>query len=152
MDYENKTVKVPILNSDFHVVVCWGDNLHVDRVLKREGMQDVNVVESLMGNSGVTFMSPRLRPVIAIPRYPETAREVGTLAHEACHAVEHIFNQIGQKLGDELLAHSVGAVVRITLESKKDVQQISDKSPGKGKRQSAKAAQKKGSANKRAPR
>jgi L-lactate utilization protein LutB len=35
--------------------------------------------------------------------------------HEAVHAIEDIFLKVGQPIGGELFAHSVGAVVREVL-------------------------------------
>lgn len=43
---------------------------------------------------------------------PKTMEEIGTLAHEACHAIENIFEKIREPMGGEVFAHSVGAVVR----------------------------------------
>lgn len=151
-EYENRTVTIPIFNYEYKVVVCWGDSRYIERILKREGMQNVGTASALSGLRGATFFADKCNPVIAIPRHPETPTEMGTLAHEACHAVEHIFNQIGQKLGDEVFAHAVGAVVRHTLKVKKNVQQDSNKDSSQGKRKTKSGATPKGKTAGRASR
>lgn len=67
---------------------------------------------------GVTFYDRECHPIIVLPKYPTTAQEIGTLSHEAVHAVVNIFDKIQSKYDDEIFAHSVGAIVRKVLEQK----------------------------------
>lgn len=67
------------------------------------------------GNRGLTYYESDCHPVIALPRKPKTAEEFGTLAHEAVHAVNHVFDHIHEYSRDEVFAHSVGAIVREAL-------------------------------------
>lgn len=112
---------VPVLNDQYIVVVTWGDPEQVQNVLKQWHYPDYDNAEfinRLNGNQGTTFVRDGCHPVIAMPGKPKTACHISTLAHEAVHAVAHIFDAIGEHLDGEAFAHSVGAVVRITLQNK----------------------------------
>jgi hypothetical protein len=54
-----------------------------------------------------------------MPEYPKTPEQIGTLAHEAVHAIDYIFTAMGQNDYGEVFAHSVGAVVREVLNTVK---------------------------------
>jgi len=110
-----KKIIVPILNDEYKVIVCWGNDVEVGKVLKYHGHKPEDTKSSLLGNRGVCFYSKDCHPVIALPSKPKTPEQIGTLAHEAVHAVEDIFLKISQPIGGELFAHSVGAVVRGVL-------------------------------------
>lgn len=110
-------IEIPILNNEYKVIVCFGDEVLVCKVLARWHHNLKDVEEKLLGNRGICLLNPECHPVIALPSIPKTAEQIGTLAHEACHAVEHIFTYLGQPLNGELFAHSVGAVVRESLSS-----------------------------------
>lgn len=110
-----KEIIVPILNDEYKVIVCFGSPKKVEKILKSWGHKPEDTKSSLLGNLGVCFCSEGKNPVIALPHKPKTATEIGTLAHEAVHAIEDIFNKIGQPPSGELFAHSVGAVVRNVL-------------------------------------
>lgn len=104
---------IPILNNEYKVVVCWGSPKQVEKVLKSWGHNVEDSLSSLINNSrGLTYYNNTCVPVIALRRKPKTREEIGTLAHEACHAIENIFGKISEPLGGEVFAHSVGAVVR----------------------------------------
>lgn len=64
---------------------------------------------------GVCFHNEECHPVIGMLSFPKTPDEIGTIAHEAVHAVEDIFDKIGEKTGEEIYAHCVGAIVRKVL-------------------------------------
>lgn len=110
-----KEIEIPILNDEYKVIVCFGSPKKVEKVLKSWGHKPEDTKSSLLGNRGVCFYSEGKHPVIALPHKPETATEIGTLAHEAVHAIEDIFTKINQPLNGEVFAHSVGAVVRGVL-------------------------------------
>ena len=111
---KNKLI-VPILNNEYKVIVCWGDSREIGKVLKKHGHSPEDTHSSLLNNRGVCFYSKDCHPVIALPHKPRTAEQIGTLSHEAVHAIEDIFLKVSQPIGGEIFAHSVGAVVRAVL-------------------------------------
>lgn len=108
-------IVIPILNDEYKVIVCFGNPARVEKVLKSYGHRSEDTKSTMIGNRGTCFCTAGCHPVIALPNKPKSATEIGTLAHEATHAIENIFNMIEQPLGGELFAHSVGAVVRGVL-------------------------------------
>ena len=117
-------IKIPILNNEYKVVVCWGKSDYILKILKDYHYEDVDlryVNEALENRRGVTFRKDRCFPVIALPKKPHSPEQIGSLAHEACHAVKEIFDYIQEREIDEVFAHSVGAVVREVLKSTKEV-------------------------------
>lgn len=112
-----RQIVVPILNDEYKVVVCWGDPRCVQSVLKFWGYNEPKVT-SLSDRRGGCYYQRGCHPVIALPCFPKKPVEIGTLAHESVHAVEHIFQYIEQDFADEIAAHSVGAIVRKVLKSK----------------------------------
>lgn len=88
-----------------------------------ESMQDI-IPEEQRGfvARGRTFYRTGYVPIIWIPRRPKTSRELATLAHEAIHAVSHLFDWAGMYINhetEEVLAHSVAHVVNRVLEKVK---------------------------------
>lgn len=110
-----KTILVPILNDEYKVVVCWGDTAYINKVLKKYKQPERDLFE-FTDYRGKTFMHSHCYPVIALTSEPKTADIIATLAHESVHAIEYIFTYIGEQSRDELFAHSIGSIVRITLE------------------------------------
>lgn len=109
----SKTV-VPIFNDEYRVVVFFGASERALKLAVKMGHEPHNL--SWDSQRGVTFFTHGVTPVIAMPRKPKTPQEFGTLAHEACHAVEILFNYIDQPTTGEVFAHSVGAVVRLAMQ------------------------------------
>lgn len=63
---------------------------------------------------GCIFRKPNFTPVLWIPKLPRTAREHGTLAHEAFHLTYEVASWASIPLGDdseEAYAHLLGALV-----------------------------------------
>lgn len=110
---------IPILNDEYKVIVCWGDPKHIEKVLKSWGHKRDDTSSSLLKRRGVCFYAEDCHPIIALPRFPKTAEEIGTLAHEATHAIVNIFSKLDERSFDEVFAHSAGAVVRKVLKSQK---------------------------------
>ncbi len=112
----NKKIIIPILNNEYKVVVCWGDKAFVKRILKDCGHKFTD--EDLDWNQcrGRFFSTAFRHGVIALPKKPRSAEEMGNLTHEAVHAVFDIFEWIEEEHCDEVFAHSVGAIVREALE------------------------------------
>lgn len=115
------SLTIPILNNEHYVAIVFGDDIKLQKVLRQWSYpDDLDRVGTLIGKRGRCFHAEGCHPVIAMPIRPKTPTEIATLAHEACHAIEYIFASIGQPLGTEVFAHSVGAVVRETLQAIKD--------------------------------
>jgi hypothetical protein len=115
-------LEVPILNDEHVVVVCWGTADEVLKVMHRYGYPkdepyaaEVNKLGPVM--VGMCFYCDHRPPVIGLPVVPVSPARIGTLAHGAVHAVTDILGKVGAAKddSDEVLAHSVGAVVRHTL-------------------------------------
>jgi hypothetical protein len=107
---------IPVLNSEYKVIFTWGNPEEIGKVLKSWGHKEHAVLGGVEDRRGVTFHSMGFHPVIAMPRKPKTPTEIGTLAHEATHAVNYIYDMLGEDYrNSELFAHSVGAVVRGVL-------------------------------------
>jgi hypothetical protein len=54
-----------------------------------------------------------------MPSFPKTPTEIATLVHESVHAIEYIFESLGEKTNGEVFAHSIAAIVRTVLKSGK---------------------------------
>lgn len=109
---------VPILNDEYKVVVVISsDHNHIWRILKSWGNDEITkeeVAESMHNRRGCCFYHERCHPVIVVPGV-DTPEEIGTLAHEATHAIFNIFGKIDERSYDEVFAHSVGAIMRVIL-------------------------------------
>jgi hypothetical protein len=103
-------VKVPILNDEYVVWVLWGKDEIVEKWLKRWYENDVTIdYEQFKHNRGCCYYHPKYNPVIVMHTKEEF---YATLSHEAVHAINQIFNFIGESSRGEIFAHCVGAVVR----------------------------------------
>ena len=122
MNTKKKTeIRIPILNDEYKIIVVLGGAKEIGRVLKAyhypEDITHYDLEQMLIDMRGRTFYHKGCYPIIALPKKPKTPEQIGTLAHEAVHAVEHIFNSIQEESRDEVFAHSIGAVVREVLKS-----------------------------------
>lgn len=111
---KNKEIIIPILNDEYKVIVCWGDEKYIKKII-RSWYKDEDYPLGLDDMRGRCYHKWGHHPVIALPHKPKTAEEIGTLAHEAVHAIDRIFDMVSEKQKDEIFAHCVGAVVRNTL-------------------------------------
>lgn len=107
-----KEMVIPILNDEYKVIVCFGGNKVIKKVLHRWGHKPSDILLDMSGRRGICYHTNGCHPVICMPRKPKTASEIGTLAHEAIHAVGYIFRMIEQDSAEEIYAHSVSAIVR----------------------------------------
>ena len=111
---KNKSIVIPILNNEYKVIVVWGTEKFLKKVAKDWNYGDLIVDKD--DTRGKTYYKSDCQPIIYLPRRPKTATELGTLAHEAAHAVSNIYKYIKEYETDtEIFAHSIGAVVRETL-------------------------------------
>lgn len=117
MSGKRNYLKVPILNSEWSAIVCWGKASDVECVLHRFGYPKNEKYDELdfNGYRGMCFYRDDCHPAIILPGPPKAPEEVATLAHESVHAVLNIMDRIGAKYDTEIVAHSVAAVVRDTL-------------------------------------
>lgn len=113
-----KWIKIPIFNDEYYVIVVFGNVKTVALCLEawhypKDDVTKSSVERSLAGKRGVCFYSHGCHPIIAMPQRPKTPDHWGTLAHEGTHAIEHVLDSIGERTQNEILAHSVGAIVRL---------------------------------------
>lgn len=114
-DKKNKQeIEIPILNNEYKVIVCWGDFKFIKKVVDSWGHIPVEEI-GFDDRRGVCYQTVGCHPVIALPHKPRTAQEIGSLSHEAVHAIEDIFMKVQEPLNGEIFAHSVGAIVRTVL-------------------------------------
>lgn len=118
-----KSVTVPILNHEYKVVVCWGNLKHLRKTLINHYYNPDNVTQTMLEHEteqrrGVTFREHRCYPTIWINADLSAQDSIGTLAHEAVHAVDFIFEAVDETLyHSEIFAHSVGAIVRESIKT-----------------------------------
>ena len=121
----SKSIVVPILNHEYKVVVCWGDLKHLKKTLLDHHYSPDHITKTYIDKQaekrrGMTFREHRCYPTIWINADLPAAEAMGTLAHEAVHAVDFIFEDIEENLHhSEIFAHSVGAIVRETTHAMK---------------------------------
>lgn len=101
-----KTIKVPILNDEYFVYVLLGNKKQVVEWVN--GYYEESYSEKSLDVRGKTFYQRGLYPSIWVGTEDHFW---ATLAHEAIHAVQYIFDEIGEGRTDEVFAHSVGAIV-----------------------------------------
>ena len=118
-----KSVTVPILNHEYKVVVCWGDLKQLRKTLtdhhyNPDYVTKTMLIEQTENRRGVTFREYRCYPTIWLNADLLHTDALGTLAHEAVHAVDFIFESIDENMyHSEIFAHSVGAIVRETVKA-----------------------------------
>lgn len=117
MTTKRNYIRVPILNTEWAAVVCWGGPDELRRVLHRFGYPKDETYPELAfsGRRGLCFYRSDCHPLIALPCPPRGAIQIATLSHEAVHAVLNIMDRIGAEYDTEIVAHSVAAIVRETL-------------------------------------
>lgn len=106
---------IPILNDEYKVIVCWGDPKQIEKIIKSWHKDKADVMLDAENMRGRCYYKKGCHPIIAMPSKPKTPEQIGTLAHEAVHAVNNIFDMVSEYNRDEIFAHCVGAIVRNTL-------------------------------------
>lgn len=130
----SKSITIPILNHEYKVVVCWGDLIHLKKTLTEHHYNPDNITKTFLEEQadkrrGVTFREHLCYPTIWIGANLPASEAIGTLAHEAVHAVDFIFEALDENMyHSEIFAHSVGAIVRNTLESMKLTAKLKEQS------------------------
>ena len=106
-------ITVPILNDDFSVIVSWGDEAEAYPYLKKFTGTD-EFIHILEKSEAVFWTSEKhtCLPVMYIKVSPDDIIFMSLVAHEAVHCIDCILDAIGEGKTKELVAHSVGAIVR----------------------------------------
>jgi hypothetical protein len=112
-----KFFKVNILNDEYKVYVFIGDkeraNKEICNYLKEKKMFLND------NNNGKSIFKTNFHPCIWIDGTLDYRQGVGILCHEAIHSVSEIMLFLGMdamdRSGNELLAYSVGAIIRQCL-------------------------------------
>lgn len=121
----SKSVTVPILNHEYKVVVCWGDTKHLRKNLLDHHYDPDHVTKSFIEEQtekrrGVTIREYRCYPTIWVDADLPAPEAIGTLAHEAVHAVDFVMEALEENIyHSEIFAHSVGAIVREAVDKMK---------------------------------
>lgn len=107
-------IVIPVLNSEYKVIVVLGDEKSFKRVAKKWEYPDFPI--PFGDRRGSCYNRSDCHPIIHLLKKPKTPAQIGTLAHEATHAMNHVFDKISEVNRDtEVFAHSVGAIVREVL-------------------------------------
>ena len=102
-------VKIPILNDEYSVWVIWGEIKNRQKWLRKYFDDDSICLDKYKDCRATTHRKIDTNPVINMNINKDY---YGTLAHEAVHAINDIFEYIGDDNRGELFAHSVGSIVR----------------------------------------
>lgn len=103
---------------DFTVAVVTGPYANLAKYIQWKH-ENPTYMQSEAAPRGRCHFTRGYVPVIWIPRYPKTPREHATLAHEALHAVFHIFDWADlPRTSDteEVATHAMGFIVASVLE------------------------------------
>ena len=112
----NRSIRIPILNDEYKVIVRWGTDSYTRKLGKKYHYDVDTVIPD--DCRGITFTGFQKFPLIILRGYPKEPAEFGTLAHEAYHAVSFILAAIHEPNCEEIIGHSIGAIVRSVLSSK----------------------------------
>lgn len=112
---QGRLIKVPILNDEYAVMVCWGSKAEIAAYIKEQNYGNSKTKDSLKNNLGLCFSGNKY-PLITLILPPITPRGIGNLSHEAVHAITRMFQYLNIPRKGEVFAYSVDAIVRITLE------------------------------------
>lgn len=112
-----KTFVVPILNDEYKIYVYIGDMDLANKKISKYFGDTHDLIEP--NNRGKSIYQRGLHPVIFVDGNLDYIQATATLAHEAIHAVTNIIDYINMNMSDwstnEILAHSVSAVIRKCL-------------------------------------
>jgi hypothetical protein len=107
-------IKIPILNSEYWVVVIWGDPKKMWKFARKK-YKDITIPPDWFEpehSRGHVMSRKDYCPMIVMHIGPDDKHFWATLAHEAVHAIDVIWSMIEEHHHrHEVFAHSVGAVV-----------------------------------------
>jgi len=101
-----------IISNDIKIIINW----------LRSWLSDDISEKDFEGTRGICFRYNESWPVICLPYFPKTSREMGTLSHEAFHAVYGVCERIGIALNgasEEIFSRMISHVVTTVLDNKK---------------------------------
>jgi hypothetical protein len=110
-----KEIIVPILNDEYKVIVAVGNAKWCRQVAKKHGYKTGPMSLNDGSARGWTFYQVNRHPLIWLLKPPITAEYIGTLAHEAIHAIDYIWMVTNDVRTTEAFTHSVGAIVRMVM-------------------------------------
>ena len=106
-------IKVPILNDEYYVTVCWGDWGTVAQKYIRSiteptlDMCDISHSRAIyFAHTGFAYM-----PVILMCIPAKDKHFYSSLAHEAVHVINELWKHIEEPSKEEVFAYSGGAIV-----------------------------------------
>ena len=109
-----KHIKIPILNDEYWVDLVWGDPKQQLKFARKK-FKDETITKNWFGievDRGYVLRRPNYCPLIVMHIGPQDKHFWATLAHEAVHAIDQIWEMIEENTKrHEVFAHSVGAVV-----------------------------------------
>jgi hypothetical protein len=115
-----KIIDVQILNDTYKVYVYIGDRILANKKISKY-LNEPYKEWIQKNNRGKSIYYEKIHPIIWIDGNLDYMTGIGTLSHEAVHAVSSIMDYLAMDCrdlsGNEFLAHSVGAIVRKTLQS-----------------------------------
>lgn len=106
-----QVVEIPILNAEYWVYVVMGKPNEVIKYMQKHFEDAYISLDEIQNYRGRTYHRLSYNPVIHMIIGPKNKHFHSTLAHEAIHAINYLWDAIGEKSHDEVFAHSVGAVV-----------------------------------------
>jgi len=106
-------IRVPILNDEYWVDVVWGGKPEDWWKFSRKKFKDVTIPLSWFDDKrGQVLRRKDFNPLIVMQISQDDKHFWATLAHEAVHAIDEIWEMISENAKrHEVFAHSVGAVV-----------------------------------------
>lgn len=107
-DIEYFRLKVPILNDEYYVYILVGNIKKSVRFLVSYFEDKTITEEDFENKRGKTWFQNGCQPVIWIGIHDHF---MSTLSHEAVHAINFIWEYVGEQNKDEVYANAVGAVV-----------------------------------------
>lgn len=113
-------LEVPILNNEYWVYIIWGEDKKCIKYLRYHFEEEGFDKREFADKRGRCYHKLGYHPVIYIKNI-KAKDSYATLAHEACHAIDYVFKEIGDDNRDELFAHSVSAILRRYIDYKKKV-------------------------------
>ena|SRR3990167_8016815 len=124
MKFNLKEIRIEMGLFDFDVVCVIGDYKNLGKYIQwkfEDDSFDPEDFDMKYECRGKCCFKKGYVPVIWIPKKPRTPREYATLAHEALHAVYHLFDWANLPMTrdtEEVMTHSMAHIINNILEDK----------------------------------
>lgn len=102
--------EICILNTEYKVYLVSAEDEELIKYVNDYYKTEFTVNDVKTENQGLTFYKTGYHPIIWLRKrvkYP-----LAVVAHEAVHAVNHIWEAINETTKDEIYAHSIESIVR----------------------------------------